>query len=161
MGHRHLWDSYSRIREYLDLYLQPLVVQGQSYLKDSKELNILSNTGINSNTFFVTVDVESLYTNFKQKDGLSVVKWALKTKSKLKSSQIKFLVEGLELAMINNHFWYQGTHYNQVKGVAMGARYALSVANLVLNKWEQEQIHKHEWEGLKLYKSYIDDIVLL
>lgn len=85
----------------------------------------------------------------------------MKNQSQLKSAQIKYLVEGLQLATTNNHFWYQGTHYNQIKGVAIGARYAPSIAKLVLNKWEQEFIYKHQWEGLKLYKRYIDDVVLL
>lgn len=84
------------------------------------------------------MDIESLYANIKQKDGLAAVKWALKKQSQLKSAQRKFLLEGLQLAMGNNYFWYQGTYCNQTKGVAMGARYAPSVANLVLNKWEQE-----------------------
>lgn len=56
--------------------------------------------------------------------------------------------------MGSNFFWFQGLHYNQIKGVAMGARYALSVANLVLNKWEKESIYGQEWQGLKFYKRY-------
>lgn len=43
----------------------------------------------------------------------------------------------------------------------MGDCYAPSVANLVLNKWEQENIYGQEWQGLTFYKRYIDDIVLL
>lgn len=43
----------------------------------------------------------------------------------------------------------------------MGARYAPSVANLVLHKWQHETINQQEWTELKIYKLYIDDIFVL
>lgn len=43
----------------------------------------------------------------------------------------------------------------------MGALYAPSVANLVLNKWEGETIYKDNHQALLFYKRYIDDVVLL
>lgn len=62
---------YSRVGEYLDIYLQPLVIQGKSYLKDSRELiKSLSSVVVTENTWLVTVDVESLYTNIKQNDAI-------------------------------------------------------------------------------------------
>lgn len=42
--------------------------------------------------------------------------------------------------MTNNYFWCSGSFFQQLKGVAMGAQYAASVANLVLAKWEKENI---------------------
>lgn len=41
----------------------------------------------------------------------------------------------------------------------MGAKYAPSVANLVLAKWETENIY-YKWPEMALYKRYIDDIIL-
>lgn len=153
---------YSRVGEYLDIYLQPLVTCGQSYLKDSRALiQSLQGITISSNTLLVTIDIESLYTNIKQQDALVAVKLALMDQSKLKLLQIEFLVEGLKLAMGNNYFWAHHQFYNQVKGVAMGARYAPSVANIVLNKWEQETIYHQPSKSLKYYKRYIDDVILL
>lgn len=79
----------------------------------------------------------------------------------VKNAQINHLLEELKMAMGNNYFWFQGKYYNQIRGVAMGARYAHSVANLVLNKWEQENIYRQEWQGLTFFKRYIDNIILL
>lgn len=42
----------------------------------------------------------------------------------------------------------------------MGAKYAPSVANLVLAKWEEEKIY-HWWPEMSLYKRYIDYILLI
>lgn len=88
----------------------------------------------------VTVDIESLYTNIQHKDALTALEWALWRESILRRSQIRYLIQGLQLAMGNNYFWAKGEYYNQTGGVAMGARYAPSVANVVLNKWEHETI---------------------
>ena len=152
---------YSRVGEYLDFFLQPLVVQGKAYLKDSKELiKSLASITVSEETWLVTVDVESLYTNIRQADAILAVKEALEEKSSLPQAQIGYLVKGLKIAMGNNYFWAQGDFYKQIKGVAMGARYAPSVANLVLNRWEEETIFKDNVTSLIYYRRYIDDILL-
>lgn len=43
----------------------------------------------------------------------------------------------------------------------MGAKYAPSVANLFLNRWEEEQIFSVHRANLKLYRRYIDDIIII
>ena len=108
----------------------------------------------------VTIDIESLYTNIRQKDALIALRWALKRESKLKKIQINFLIKGLEIAMSNNYFWANNQYYNQIGGVAMGARYAPSVANIVLNKWEQETVFLDQHFSLCFYRRYIDDVIL-
>lgn len=64
------------------------------------------------------------------------------------------------MAMSNNLFWYGGNFYKQIKGVAMGARYAPS-ADIFLNRWEEEDIFTEEWPQLKLYQRYIDDLFFM
>lgn len=63
--------------------------------------------------------------------------------------------------MSHNYFWHKGDYYTQTKGVAMGAKYAPSVANIFLNRWEEEQIFSIRRKNLKLYHRYIDDIVIV
>lgn len=48
----------------------------------------------------------------------------------------------IQLAMECNYFWYQSSYYVQTKGVAMRVRYAPSVANLFMNTWEEEYVHR-------------------
>lgn len=66
-----------------------------------------------------------------------------------------------KLVMTNNYFWHEGSYYNQIKGVAMGAKYAPSVANLPLSQWEEQTIHNENLPEITLYKQYIEDIVIL
>lgn len=121
----------------------------------------MKNVCVEDSTLLVTADVESLYTNIKQKDALDAIKWSLHKHTKLKQSQIVFLVERLNMAMSNNFFWYGGDFFNQVKGVAMGAKYPPSVANIFLDKWENEDIFTDEWPQLMLNRRYIDDLVFI
>lgn len=63
---------FSRLGEYLDTFLQPLVPEGKSYLKDSKQLILeLKNMEVTDEDFPVTIDVNSLYTNIVQEDSIN------------------------------------------------------------------------------------------
>ena len=98
------------------------------------------------NDILVTIDVNSLYTNIVQEDGTQSVEWALYNQTNMKEEQIRYIREGLRLAMSHNHFWHKGEFLTQTKGVAMGAKYAPSVANIFLNHWEAEQIYSTQKE---------------
>lgn len=70
---------FSRL-EYLDRYLQPLVSEGKSYLKDSRQLiSELRSFKGEEEDILVTIDVNSLHTNIIQEDGVSSVEWALQS----------------------------------------------------------------------------------
>lgn len=104
--------------------------------------------------------MNSLYTNIIQEVGVSSAEWALQTQTNLQQDQINYILERLRMAMSHNYFWYKGEHYTQTKGVAMGTKYAPSVANLFLNRWEEEQIYRFRRTNLKLYRRYMDNIII-
>lgn len=123
-----------------------------SFFRDSKHLiNILKDTPINDSTLFVTIDVESLYTNLGQQDVISTTRKTLNLKSDLRREQKDFLVEALNLVMLNNYFWHEGTHYNQIRGVAMGAKHAPSVANILMSQWEETSIFAKALPNISLF----------
>lgn len=107
---------FSRLGEYIDQFLKPLVVKGKSYLRDRTQLiNDLKTITGTDHCLLATIDVNSLYTSITQKDGLKGVEKALYEGSDLKHEQIQFILEGLELAMGSNYFWYQKEFYVQKK----------------------------------------------
>lgn len=109
----------------------------------------------------MTIHVNSLYTSIIQEDAKTSTEWALHKFTKYKQKQIDYILEGLELAMKGCYFWYKGKFYSQTKGVAMGAKFAPSVANIVLNKWEEENIFNKARPEIGFYRRYIDDIILI
>lgn len=74
---------------------------------------------------------------------------------------MKYITDGLQLAMSHKYFWHKGDYYTEIKGVAMGVKYAPSVDNLFLNRWEEEQIYNIQRTNLKMYGRYIDDILIV
>lgn len=153
---------FSRLGEYIDQFLKPLVVKGKSYLRDSTQLinEMKGITGI-EHCLLATIDVNSLYTSISQKDGLKGVEKALHERSGLRLQQTQFILEGLQLAMESNYFWYQKDFYVQKKGVAMGAKYAPSVANLFMDMLEERYIYGISRPEIKFYRRYIDDIIIV
>lgn len=81
--------------------------------------------------------------------GITKIHLKQNTLKELKQEQITNILEGLEMAISNNYFWYTSDYYVQTKGVAMGAKYVPSVANIFMNRWEEEQIYSVERPNLK------------
>lgn len=135
---------------------------GKSYLRDSAQLlEELQQIDGAQDYLLATIDVNSLYTSIVQQDGLLGVEKALHELTCMRQEQVDFILEGLQLAMSCNYFWYnQNYYYVQTKGVAVGARYAPSVANLLMNMWEEEYIYAKNIPQVKLYRRYIDDLIL-
>lgn len=108
-----------------------------------------------------TIDVSLLYTIIEHHQACDSVKWALRKHSTLPCKQRKYLIRCLDLCLKNNYFWYEGKYYHQNTGVAMGAKFAPSVTNIFMAKWEEESIYRKPPKELSLYKRYIDDIIIL
>lgn len=49
-------------------------------------------------------------------------------------SQRDFILLLLDFAMGQNYFWFGGSYYLQIRGVAMGARFAPSMTNFFMAK---------------------------
>lgn len=105
------------------------------------------------------MDVNLLYTSIVQEDVIMGVATALHEKTDLKQEQ--YILDGLKMAMECNYFWYDKKYFIQTKAVAMGVQYAPSVANLLMNLWEDEYIYNEKYPEIKLYRRYIDNLVIL
>ena len=61
--------------EYIDHFLAPLAKQHKSYLKDTNDfINKIAGIKAKEGTFIVTIDVDSLYTNIDNTNGLEAFK---------------------------------------------------------------------------------------
>lgn len=152
----------SRLGAYLDSFLQPLVLKLQSYTRDSTQIiQILQDVIVDENTILATVDVTSLYTVIPHDLGMRALRFFFDSWSDINVTQVDFLMKCFEYALHHNYFWYSGNYYLQCRGVAMGARYAPSLANLYVGLWEMESIYHDHPPGLRLWKRYIDDVMIL
>ena len=149
-------ESYS-IAIFIDYWLQPLVALQKSFIRDSFHfVGNLCNTYINDNSILFSFDVEQLYTNIPIEGAISSLKtiFARFPNSARPDSVILNL---LKIILFGNDFTFNNSMYLQVKCVAMGQRFAPSIANLYLAIWEERLLSLTNLAPIVWYR-YIDDI---
>ena len=151
----------SKISEYVDFHLQPHTDTILSHIKDTKDfLNELDKvpTVKSQNSYLVTLDVRSLYTNIPNDEGIEVIRNLLQRKqSKLTTVITAFLW----LILTLNNFIFNSTNFLQLSGVAMGTKCAVIYANLFMSHFEEIHIYDLIRNHCPFYKRFIDDIFLL
>lgn len=70
-------------------------------------------------------------------------------------------MEFLEFSTKHDYFWFENMFFLQERGVAMGAKFAPSLANLCLAKQEEDVLYAQDRPELVLWARYLDDILLL
>ena len=149
-------ESYA-VSEYIDHFLQPLASKHASYLKDTSDfLNKLRTVKITENSLVVTMDVENMYTNIDHESGLLAVKKAFEDYPDPIRPD-KQILDLLEISLKNNDFQFNGETFLQVRGTAMGKKYAPSYANIFMAKFETEAMDKCNLLPT-VYFRFLDDI---
>ncbi len=145
------------VAEFIDYYLNPLSRQHPSYIKDTYDfVNKLKTIRAPKHTLIFSIDVESLYTNIDTDLGLKAVADVLNTKPD-PSRPDHFILELLELTLRRNDFEFDGKHFLQISGCAMGRKYSLAYADIYMADWEKSAFQKCSKLPL-LYLRYLDDI---
>jgi len=142
----------------IDLILQDFVKKTFSFILDSQNLiQKSSNKFFPKHTELYTCDFESLYTNIDLQKALNIITEFISKNFKSNDISTLGFYEILKLIFENNVFLFNKKFYRQKRGIAMGAKCAPSIANLVLAILESLflQIHKPLF-----YYRFIDDIFM-
>ena len=119
----------SRISEFVDYYLQPEVKKLKSYVKDTTDFikKIEAIGHVSDDSYLVSLDVRSLYTNIRHKEGTEAVKQKLKKSKPIIS--IKFILTFLKLVLSISNFVFNGINYLQKKVTlwALNVRLAMQI----------------------------------
>ncbi|XP_071153486.1 uncharacterized protein [Mytilus edulis] len=147
-----------KISEFVDYYLRPHVENLPSFIKDSTDylLKMQDLNPLPANTTLVTMDVTSLYTNIPHADGIEACREVWDSRS-LKIPPTDCLVEMLTMVLKKNNFTFQGEHYLQTNGTAMGTKMAPSYANIFMGKFEKQLLECSIEKPLSWYR-FIDDV---
>lgn len=146
-----------RTAEFIEYFLNPLSMKHSSYIKDTYHfIDIVKTLKIHPNSLFFTCDIDSLYTNIDTKAGLQAVQKIFKKYPDVKRPDEQ-LLRLLEINLTKNDFEFNGEFYLQIKGTAMGKRFAPSYANIFMANWEEEALAKCAKKPLHYYR-YLDDI---
>lgn len=149
-------ESY-KTAEFLDYFLTPISNKHRSYIKDTYDfINKIKQAVIPPTALLFTMDIESLYTNIETKAGLQAVK-TLFLKYPNKRRPDKEILQLLEINLTRNDFEFNSEFFLQIKGTAMGKKFAPAYANIFMAVWEEEALAKCHKKPL-FYFRYIDDI---
>ena len=152
-------DTYN-LSIYLDHILTPISNRHPSYIKDTSDfLNKLSKHKVHSDCYLITLDVESLYTNIDNKNGLEAVREMLKQYPDSSRPDEEFL-ELLSICLENNDFQFNGRWFLQLWGTSMGKKFAPKYANIFLAHFEKKALAKCHKQP-QAYHRFLDDLFLL
>ena len=153
-------ESY-HIAEYINHFLQPLASRQASHIKDSFHfLTLLKEChSVPSHTLLITLDVDSMYTNIDNTQGLRCLRRIFDTHPDL-ARPYDMLLELISVSLSGNDFLFDGSFWLQTSGTAMGKIFAPAYANLFMAVIEQDFFLTRTTIPL-FYKRYLDDIFML
>ena len=153
-----------KIFAFVDEFLKPMAQELPSYIKDTTHfLQKVDKVGeISEDTYMVTLDVKSLYTNIDNEEGLRVFEEELKKRS-AKNTPSFAIALLMKLVLILNNLVFNGVNYLQKMGVAMGTRSAPNFSNVFMGYFEKRFVYNSKWfkRFIKSWWRYIDDIFML
>lgn len=143
--------------EFIEYFLNPLSTKHPSYIKDTYHfISLIKRLKIPVNSYFFTIDVDSLYTNIDIKAGLKTIQNIFHKYPDSKRPDRELLLL-LQINLTKNDFEFDGEFYLQIKGTAMGKRFAPSYANIFMADWEEKALQKCPKKPIHYFR-YLDDI---
>ena len=138
--------STGNISKYIDYVLKPLMQSLPSYVKDTTNFiqKLKSFKLSHANSYLVTLDVSSLYTNIPHNDGLDACRRFLTSDTYTRNQlPVECILSLIRLVLENNHFQFNNDNYLQKMGTAMGSPMAPAYASLFMGKLEQDSCTKY------------------
>lgn len=152
-------ESY-RVSDYVDSFLKPLACKHPSYIKNSYDfIEKIKNCSINQNTYLVTGDVTSLYTNMKHDIMLSSITKIFNKYPDLNRPD-NYLLKLLELMIKNNDFEFNSETYLQIVGCPQGKIIGPSAANIYMIDFDKAAMLDFKIKPSVFFR-FLDDVFLL
>lgn len=118
------------ISEYIDSFINPLSTTHPSYIKDTYDfIAKVRAARLGNDDILFSMDVDSLYTNIEAAEGLKAIKQMFLLDPEYGRPD-RYILQLLEIGLTKNDFEFNGSHYLQLIGVAMGKKIALAYADI-------------------------------
>lgn len=147
-----------KVCEYIESFLKTKSTDHPSYIKNTNDfISKIKNISIPENSLLVTLDVDSMYTNINNSDGIHAVEESF---IEANNPQLPYIKQLLQIILENNDFEFNNKTFLQKSGVSMGIRFAPSFADIFMAKWENDALQKYAHLPL-FYGRFLDDIFLI
>jgi hypothetical protein len=152
-------DTY-KLAELVDYFLTPLSFKHPAYVQDTYDfIQKIGKIKIKPNALLISMDVEALYTNIDNKDGIQAVANAFR-KFPDHSRPDKELLELLEIQLAQNDFRFNNEWYLQQWGTSMGKKFAPGYANIFMAEFEDQALQRCPKKPAA-YLRYLDNIFII
>ena len=154
--------TYS-ISKFVDYFLAPIAASQTTYIRDSTDVILkLQNYTLPQDAFLVTIDVKAMYTNIDHDMAIKAASEAYSSRKinyDIRPIPTKYLTKLLEIILKNNTFRFNGLHYKQCIGLAMGSPASVSIANIALHPLEK--LFLETAQHIICFFRFIDDIIMI
>ena len=149
------------ISAFLDHQLKPIAMQVKSYIKDTNDFlkKLRDLPDLPEDSIICTIDVVGLYPSIPNEEGLRFLRNTLDKRSNKKVTT-DTLIELAELVLQNNYFEFNERYLKQIRGTAIGTKFAPPYAIIYMAALEEdflETLIKKPW----LWWKYINDIFVI
>ena len=145
-----------KVSEFLDYHLQPIMKQGESYIRDTGDF--LVKLKATEEVFLVTADVTGLYPSIPHSEGLEILKKQYENYSNKKVST-EDISKMADFVLKNILFEFDSKFYKKISGTAIGTKFVPPYACIFMDHIQTKFLKTQDIKPW-FWKRFIDDIFL-
>ena len=147
-----------QLSKYLTTMLQPLTDKSRRKLQFTEDfIDSIKTARIPDDYKLVSFDVKSLFTSIPLQFALQCTETAIRQSTATLPLTTEDIMDLLNLkCLTSTHFQYNGKHYEQLHGTAMGSPVSVVVAEIVMQNFEERALTTCR-QTIPLWLRYVDD----
>ena len=144
-------------KKYLTTILQPLTDKSRRKLQSTENfIDAIKDVQIPDDYKLVSFDVKSLFTSIPLQLALQCTETAIQQSTDALPLPTEDIMDLLNLCLTSTYFQYNGKHYKQLHGTAMGSPVSVVVAEIVMQNIEERALATCR-QTIPLWLRYVDD----
>ena len=148
-----------QLSKHLTNILKPLTDKSRHKLQSTDNfIDAIKTIQIPDDHKLVSFDVKSLFTSIPLQLARDCTKTAINKSHYQPPLPTDDLMDLLHLCLTSTYFQYNGKHYKQLHGTAMGSPVSVVVAEIVMQNIEEQALATYS-ETLPLWLRYVDDTI--
>ena len=146
-----------QLSKYLTTILQPLTDKSRRKLQSTEDfIDAIKTVQIPDDYKLVSFDVKSLFTSIPLQLAFKCTETAIRQSTATLPLPTEDIMDLLNLCLRSTYFQYNGKHYKQLHGTAMGSPVSVVVAEIVMQNIEERALTTCR-QTIPLWLHYIDD----
>ena len=130
-----------QLSKYLTTVLQTLTDQFKHKLQSTENfIDAIKKAQIPDNHRLVSFDVKSLFTSIPLQLALDCTETAITTSTVKLPLPTDIIMGLLNLSLTSTYFQYNGKHYKQLHGTAMGSPFSVVVAGIIMQNIKEQAL---------------------